>query len=59
MDTPKPNKRVSGRKDRHPWEPPTLKAVGTVGEVLRGGGGKQSITGGDPGENRKEKGQAH
>jgi hypothetical protein len=40
--------------DRRPWEPPTVKAVGTVGEVLKQGGGKITKTGGDPGEARKQ-----
>jgi hypothetical protein len=41
---------------RREWIPPALRFVGTTGEVLQGGGGKLSVTGGDPGEGRKEKG---
>lgn len=36
-----------------PWEPPTLKVVGAVADVLRGGGGKDSPSPHDPGEIRK------
>lgn len=43
---------------RRPWSPPALKAVGTVGDVLRGGGGKNSPAPADPGEVRKPKGNA-
>jgi hypothetical protein len=37
------------------WERPQLKYVGHVGDVLQGGGGKLSPTGGDTGENKVEK----
>lgn len=40
---------------RHRWEPPTVKTVGTVGDVLKGGGGKDSVSPADPGEARKPK----
>lgn len=43
------------RPMRQPWDPPALKPVGTVGDVLRGGGGKDSISPADPGEPRKPK----
>ena len=42
--------------DRRRWERPHLKMVGTIGEVLQGGGGKLSTIGGDPGDNRKPSG---
>lgn len=38
------------------WEKPELTRVGAIQEVVLGGGGKLSLTGGDPGESRKEKG---
>lgn len=44
---------------RRTWTPPSLQAVGTVGDVLRGGGGKNSPSPADPGEVRKPKGQAN
>ena len=40
---------------RRQWTAPTLTFVGTVGDILNGGGGKLSITSADPGENRCEK----
>jgi len=41
---------------RRGWTTPRLAFRGTVGEVLKSGGGKLSITGGDPGEMRCQKG---
>ena len=43
-------------QDRRPWEPPAVKTVGTIGEVLQQGGGKPSTIGGDPGDFRKQTG---
>ena len=37
------------------WTTPTLAYRGTVGQVLKEGGGKLSITGSDSGEMRCEK----
>ena len=45
--------KATGR--RATWEAPRLECRGTVGEILRSGGGKLSITASDPGENRCEK----
>lgn len=42
-------------KKRDPWVTPRLEFKGGVGEVLKSGGGKLSITGADPGEMRCEK----
>jgi hypothetical protein len=43
--------------NRQPWRAPTLTRVGTVGEVLQGGGGKLSVTVDDTGDApRKPKG---
>ena len=38
------------------WKKPELERVGDLKEVILGGGGKLSIAGGDPGENRKPSG---
>jgi hypothetical protein len=43
-------------ENRRTWEPPAIKTVGTVTEVLRGGGGKLSINANDTGDIRKPKG---
>ena len=40
------------------WDRPTVTAVGTVGDVLKGGGGKNSPSPADPGESRKPSGQS-
>ncbi len=45
--------RCSGPGAR--WEPMALTLVGSVQDVVLGGGGKLSRAGGDPGETRKEK----
>lgn len=37
------------------WATPTLTHRGSVGQILKSGGGKLSITGQDPGEMRCEK----
>jgi hypothetical protein len=50
------NKPSFTTSERRPWQPPAVKTVGTISQVLQGGGGKLSTTGGDPGENRKQSG---
>jgi hypothetical protein len=42
---------------KQPWEPMKLTYVGHVAEIVQGGGGKLSKTGGDPGDSRKPSGQ--
>jgi hypothetical protein len=51
MKTPKSDKA------RRPWERPEVKAVGSVSDVLRGGGGKLSVSAADTGDVNKPKGQ--
>jgi hypothetical protein len=46
---------TTGRKKRR-WEAMTLTDVGDIRSVIQGGGGKLSVTGGDPSENRKPSG---
>ena len=41
-------------RKRRPWEPPALKAVGKVAEVLRQGGGKLAVSASDPGEDTRK-----
>jgi hypothetical protein len=38
-----------------PWQTPEIVMVANMHDIVRGGGGKLSVTGGDPGESRKEK----
>jgi hypothetical protein len=38
------------------WEPMQLAHLGHVGDILQQGGGKLSVSGGDPGEPRKQQG---
>jgi hypothetical protein len=40
-------------RERRRWEPPVLKTVGPISELLRAGGGKVSLIAGDPGDPRK------
>ena len=47
------SKKPSTQQKRQPWTPPTMKAVGSIAEVLQNGGGKPSMAPGDPGEPRK------
>jgi hypothetical protein len=42
-------------KNKRQWDTPRLQFKGSVGDVLKSGGGKLSITGQDPGEMRCEK----
>jgi hypothetical protein len=35
---------------RRPWEPPALKSVGTISQLVRTGGGKVSAVSGDSGD---------
>jgi hypothetical protein len=41
-------------RKRRPWEPLALKAVGKVGEVLRHGGGKLTVSSVDTGEEARK-----
>lgn len=41
---------------KQPWESPRLTYVGRVRDVVQGGGGKLSPTGGDPGDVGKPSG---
>jgi hypothetical protein len=38
-----------------PWQTPAIVTVASMHDIVRGGGGKLSRRGGDPGEPRKEK----
>lgn len=52
------NDNKGGELKKKNWEEPALRKVGTVGEVLKGGGGKLSIARDDTGDApRKPKGQ--
>ena len=44
-------------KTRLKWEQPKLERIGDLDEIVRGGGGKVSIAGKDPGDIRKPSGQ--
>jgi hypothetical protein len=46
--------QASNPGTRRPWEPPTMRTVGTVGEVLRAGGGKLAISAVDTGEEARK-----
>ena len=46
-------KQVGENQNRRQWKRPTLKTVGKVGDVVKGGGGKLTVLTGDPGEPQK------
>lgn len=51
---------MSGNDSKNPpkvWQKPQVKPAGTLAEILKGGGGKLSITTSDTGDVRKPKGQ--
>ena len=50
------NRNDVSASQKREWRTPALELKGTVGEMLNTGGGKLSITGGDPGEMRCQKG---
>jgi len=52
------NPASAAGRTRRAWQRPTIAAVGTVGDVLKGGGGKNSPSPADPGDSRKPKGQS-
>jgi hypothetical protein len=43
-------------EEKRSWEPMTVRFVGRVSDVVKGGGGKLSASTGDPGDNRKPSG---
>ncbi len=47
---------IAGQPVPASWVKPQLRYVGKIGELLEGGGGKLSVSGGDTGESRKERG---
>jgi hypothetical protein len=55
------DKKTRGQdtKARGHWETPRLEFKGRVGEILKSGGGKLSVTGADSGEMRCEKPHTH
>jgi len=55
MDTMRSTEKPAGQP--RPWVPPVLKEVGTVGDIVRAGGGKQSIVDADSGDVNKPAGQ--
>jgi hypothetical protein len=50
---PVSDKEPVAKKPRRTYEPPSGKAIGTIGELLQGGMGKMSPSPKDPGEDRK------
>jgi len=44
--------------ERRPWEAPALRPVGTVAQILAGGGGKASVLASDSGDTHKPYGQS-
>jgi len=57
MKNEKPTSASTTPPAKPPYERPTLKYVGNVGDIFLGGGGKTSITSSDPGDGYKPSGQ--
>jgi len=55
--TPTDPTSADQRPMKPPWQRPTIVIAGHVTEIIRGGGGKLSLVGGDPGDSRKPSGQ--
>ena len=51
------NRNINENEQKQTWQPIEVKLVGRARDVIQGGGGKLSLTGGDPGDLRKPKGQ--
>jgi len=41
---------------RKEWSPMQVRSLGTATDLIKTGGGKTSLSGGDPGEGKKQKG---
>jgi hypothetical protein len=46
----KSDKLTSRTQGRRPWEPPALKAIGSISQLVQGGMGKITAVVGDPGD---------
>lgn len=55
MDTMRSSEKPAGQP--RPWQAPVLKEIGKIGEIVRSGGGKQSIVDADSGDVNKPAGQ--
>ena len=45
------------QRNKAAWQPMKLTYVGNLVNIVQGSGGKLSLTGGDPGDPRKPRGQ--
>ena len=52
----KTENKVDKRSKKQIYEVMRFTYVGNISEVVKGGGGKLSLAGGDPGEGRKQQG---
>ena len=55
---PSDKKKPAATPERRPWEQPAARPVGTVSQILEGGGGKASILAADSGDTHKPYGQS-
>ncbi len=56
MQTTDGSENRSGAQAQSQWTTPRLDRSGLLRDMVRGGGGKLSVTGGDMGDNRKPPG---
>jgi len=52
---PLPGSKKPDATPKKVWDPPMLTYCGNLAEIVRGGGGKLSPLGGDPGDSRKQR----
>ena len=56
LDDGEANRNPEGPPGKQPWVEMKISYVGNVSEILQGGGGKLSVSGGDTGDSRKPPG---
>ena len=42
--------KLAPTQRRRPWDPPTLKPIGTISQLVQSGGGKSSVSPHDSGD---------
>jgi hypothetical protein len=56
LDDDEANRSPEGGPGKQPWVEMKISYVGDISEILQGGGGKLSVSGGDTGDSRKPPG---
>jgi len=56
VDDGEANRNPASNPGKQPWVEMKISYVGDISEILQGGGGKLSVSGGDTGDSRKPPG---